>query len=373
MKRIWSFFIAPVIQRRTLRDLEVAAQLKLQAIRKQTEEQLVAALSERKMYDETQVRTAHYRHQIDLTVSCLSCSFSLNLNVKAPTLWVPQSHSDCNAPLLLLVLGSLSVSSDLSASEMAKGSSKQQLGANGSPQQEQDRQQPQEHRTSAPKSLRDMFLYNKYDMKLQEISAILTTLSKHQLQAPDIAAAGAVGAASAAAPTAATTKGEDGALETSAISRVALIPPFNVDAILQICRIQSDDFPLIKLSGQLPSLIGFITAQQVTDAYRIIDSVLLGNDGSKPASAATSAPASHTGPPSTAAASASTSASVSQLEPYQPPLEVDAAAEEDEFALLGSDQQLPPTEVPVVDEAESVKQQADVQFSIPQLNVRAIC
>ena len=67
MKRIWSFFIPPVIQRPTFRDLEVPPQLKLQPIRKQTEEQLVAALSERKMYDETQVRTAHYRHQIDLT------------------------------------------------------------------------------------------------------------------------------------------------------------------------------------------------------------------------------------------------------------------------------------------------------------------
>jgi hypothetical protein len=89
------------------------------------------------------------------------CRFSININVQAPTLWIPQSHKDPSAPLLLLVLGSLSVVSDLSASKNAQDDNEKQS-------------------MTLSKQQRISLLYNKYNMQLQAISAILTTLTKHR-------------------------------------------------------------------------------------------------------------------------------------------------------------------------------------------------
>jgi hypothetical protein len=108
-------------------------------------------------------------------------------------------------------------------------------------------------------------------------------------------------------------------------------------------------------------------AMQVTDAYRIIDSVLLGNGSSKT--------------PKTGATPSSSTNGAAIESSYQAPLEVDAAAvdEEDLFddEQTSSDpdnQESDTTATTTTSTAASTttsttKQQADVEFSIPQLNV----
>ena len=104
INRVVSFFNKPItqIRRRKMAEFNVRAYTRLQEIRQQTEDQLIQAMADRKVFD-------------------------VQVHLSAPNVMVPKDFTDEHTPTLVLVLGTLSVSSDLRERQRAGGSSALEL------------------------------------------------------------------------------------------------------------------------------------------------------------------------------------------------------------------------------------------------------
>ena len=255
LNRVIEFFNKPLneIRRRKMEELNVKAYTRLREIRQQTEDQLIQAMADRKIFD-------------------------VQVHLSAPNLMIPKNFEDENTSTLLLVLGTLSISSDLrgkrkrkknvnnltsvtnnnndhsliSSSEpllLSSHKDNNDFLLSSSPQDEQQTMEGFEelvfisNQSSKSKSKPDKdfsYLYDKFYLSLTSLEAGITTRSM-------------------AVDNLKATPDEN------------LIEKFDVNLYLQICNIDSFDLPKVIVSGTLPSLKLHVSPEKTSTIMKILN------------------------------------------------------------------------------------------------------
>ena len=224
INKVISFFSKPItrIRRRKMEEFNVRAYTRLQEIRQQTEDQLMQAMTDRKIFD-------------------------VQVHLSAPNLMIPKDFENKNTDTLVLVLGTLSISSDLRGKRNKKSL---ELG-NGEEATEMDdiaTMEGFEELVMASKSSIDdsgkdfSYLYDKYYLSLTSLEAGVTsrTIGITNLQfLPD----------------------------------ENLIEKFDVNLYLEICNIESFELPKVIISGTLPSLRLNVSPEKTTSIMQILNTL----------------------------------------------------------------------------------------------------
>ena len=244
INRLVEFFSKPItlIRRRRMEDLELIAYNRFQEIRQQTEEQLKQAMSKRKIFD-------------------------LKIHLSAPNIMIPKSFEDENSTMLVLVLGTLSITSDLNELTLLHDREKAISGLDnliqngqGGDSDDSDVEYFSDVETESAfeqelvadeimkKNLSDKdfsYLYDKFYLNLTSLEAIISSCSMDYYKHRKI-------------------KDEN----------EIIIEKFDVNLYLEVCNIESyEDLPKIKVVGNLPSLGVNISPEQTTKIMQIFHSM----------------------------------------------------------------------------------------------------
>ena len=226
---ITNFFSKPItkIRRKRMAELELQAYTRLQEIRQQTEEQLKQAMAERKILD-------------------------LKVHLSAPNIMIPKNFDDSNTPMLILILGTLSITSDLNEKKMLLTDR-----LSGEEDDEEldfysdvDTESEFERAILADKIHSEhagdkefSYLYDKFYLSFTSLEAVVSNsmdyYTHHSIKEVDD----------------------------------VIIEKFDVNLYLEVCNIESYELPKVKVVGNLPSLGINISPQQTARIMQILNSM----------------------------------------------------------------------------------------------------
>jgi vacuolar protein sorting-associated protein 13A/C len=198
LDRVVSFFSRPLIAKNSFKDLELAATIKFQQLKQQTQVQFKEMIGDQK-------------------------AIEVNVDIAAPNIIIPHKPSDRQSPLLILVLGHLTMSSDLDSTYQAM-------------------KQAQEGITEEDAS--EILLYKRYKLDLKEVHAMISSIDDFNARRQQELPRG-----------------------------VKLIDKFDVDLSLGLCRAHSEKRALLKLEACLPELNGYLSSGKVTNILLILDAI----------------------------------------------------------------------------------------------------
>ena len=230
INKITKFFSDPIkrIRQQKMEKFNVKAYTRLQEIRQQTEDQLVQAMADRKIFD-------------------------VQVHLSAPNIMIPKNFEDEYTETLLLVLGTLSISSDLRGKKKRKSDNNNETDENDEFSDIEDNNIDMEGFedlvSMAQKSISESasgknfsYLYDKFYLSLTSLEAGITSnneKSKKFKPHPD----------------------------------ENLIEKFDVNLYLEVCNIDSFELPKIIVSGTLPSLSLNISPEKTSAIMKILNTL----------------------------------------------------------------------------------------------------
>ena len=352
-----NFFNKPItrIRRRKMEEFNVRAYTRLKEIRQHTEDQLIQAMADRKIFD-------------------------IQVHLSAPNIMIPKDFTNKNSPVLVLILGTLSISSDLRDKKAKRrGIIPQKVNNLDALIQSTKKEKPKE---TGNWSGEEMFHSDEGEGSDQF----------EEIDDEFFSDAGTVDGFEELLATANLSKQKEQLNETGEIERnysylydkfymsftsleaiitnspldinrkrimdELIIERFDVNLYLQICNIDSFELPKVKVSGNLPSLKLYISPEKTTRIMQILSKLSLSTQSS-------SSNADNLAP-SASAASLSSSSSANLVENPSESNGLDNnnvnTPKTPSISTMAAEN--PDTEEQMI--AKAQKKQLDISFSIPE-------